>query len=314
MEKTKEIFPSVACIIINWNGLADTIACIDSLEKIEYNNYKIIVVDNGSTPSQEQLLEERYKKDICVLKSIRNIGYAGGCNIGIKYAFERRFDYYLLLNNDVIFGKFFLIELIKEAESNPFIGILGPVIYEMDDKTKVQSIGANIQWMLGYFEIIQDENILLQRKGHILECDYIIGAVFLIKKKVLDAIGLMDENFFFNLEEVDYCVRAKKVGYKTAVVPSSRVWHKSGASIKKLSDYPIEKEKFLSRKGFNFYKTYFYFFRKHYRRVIYLIPFILKVSELGPLIGLLAAGKYKEIFTKIKQDLFRFFKFFQKIP
>jgi len=108
--------PKVSIIILNWNGLKDTIECLESLKKITYPNYEVIVVDNDSKGNDADILEERYKNYIRVIRNKENLGFAGGNNVAIRQVLkEEKSDYILLLNNDTIVEPNFLEELIKIA-------------------------------------------------------------------------------------------------------------------------------------------------------------------------------------------------------
>ena len=114
----------VYIIILNYNNWPDTLKCLQSIKKIDYPNYKIILVDNNSAQKAEI-----FDPDIYIIYNSKNLGFAGGNNIGIKYALENKADYILLLNNDTIVSKDFLTKLVTEANRDLRIGILGPKIY-----------------------------------------------------------------------------------------------------------------------------------------------------------------------------------------
>jgi len=121
--------PKVSIIILNWNGLKDTIECLESLKKITYPNYEVIVVDNDSKGNDADILEERYKNYIRVIRNKENLGFAGGNNVAIRQVLkEEKSDYILLLNNDTIVEPNFLEELIKIALQDEKIAIIGSVI------------------------------------------------------------------------------------------------------------------------------------------------------------------------------------------
>ena len=122
--------PKVSIIILNWNGLDDTIECLESLQKITYPNYEVIVVDNGSRGNDAQVLREKFGDYIELIQNDKNYGYTGGNNIGIRYALHNSsWDYFLVLNNDTVVESGFLTELVNIAESAPSSGIAGPKIH-----------------------------------------------------------------------------------------------------------------------------------------------------------------------------------------
>ena len=122
--------PLVCIIILNWNGLKDTLECIDSIKKIKYRNYKIIVVDNASSNNEAKEIHEAYPNELDVIKNEANYGYTGGNNIGIEYAMSKyKPDYILILNNDIIVHPEFLDQLVIATLSDSTIGIVGGKVY-----------------------------------------------------------------------------------------------------------------------------------------------------------------------------------------
>jgi len=224
----------VYIIILNYNNWPDTLKCLQSIKKIDYPNYKIILVDNNSAQKAEI-----FDPDIYIIYNSKNLGFAGGNNIGIKYALENKADYILLLNNDTIVSKDFLTKLVKEANRDLRIGILGPKIYFVDQPKKIWFLGGKFSWFktrwtkgrghLGYdIEVPQD----FEKKPQ--KVDFITGCALLIKRQVIEKIGLLPEDYFFYYEDVDWCLSARKAGFFCEVVPKAEIWHKISASTSQL--------------------------------------------------------------------------------
>jgi len=188
--------PKVFIIVLHYKNWKDTKGCLKSLKKIDYDNFKVLVVDNDK----------------------ENRGFAGGNNIGIKKALKEKVDYVLLLNNDTVVEPIFLKELVKIGESNEKNGILGP-------------IGGKINWL--YTKGKHINNLKLKIKNlKLIETDYISGVCMLVKRSVIEKIGLMPEDYFLYFEDVDWCLRARKIGYKCVLVPKAKIWHKVSSSAK----------------------------------------------------------------------------------
>jgi GT2 family glycosyltransferase len=220
----------VSIIILNWNGLNDTLECIESLKKITYRNYEVILVDNGSKGNDANLLEEKYKNYIRVIKNKENLGFAEGNNVAIKSILrEHDCKYILLLNNDTKVNPDFLAELVKTADKYPEVGLVGPVIFEFYKPNKILWAGGKIKWWLGAGSV-RTSKITLNKKNHILSCDFLSGCCVLIKKKVFDKIGFLNKNYFVYFEDVDFCSRAKNVGFKLICNLNSKIWHKQAKS------------------------------------------------------------------------------------
>ena len=249
--------PKVAIIIVNWNGWRDTKECLESLQSVAYPNFSVYVVDNGSTDeSYERLIDcQPPTTNHQLIRSETNRGFAGGNNIGIKKALADGAEYILLLNNDTLTQQptttDFLTELVKAAGSDSRIGIIGPKIYfaqetrgenfesrisNLDSERKIWFGAGKLNWLRtrGYhlnYEVI-DENTSPDSKFQILNSDYITGCCLLIKKSVIECIGLLSEDYFLYYEDVDWCLRAKKARYRIAYLPSAHIWHKVSRSAK----------------------------------------------------------------------------------
>lgn len=126
----------VAIIILNWNGWKDTIECLKSLNNLNYKNYEVIVVDNGSTDNSVEKIKEyiENKPKFKLIANEKNLGFAGGNNIGIRYALNNEFEYILLLNNDTVVDENFLKPMVELLESSDDIGFVGPKTYFYDKK------------------------------------------------------------------------------------------------------------------------------------------------------------------------------------
>lgn len=231
-------------IIVNYHGEKDTQELLESLDNIQRNDYelKIIIVDNSPDGHKSDFCSDRampchYKKNI------NNVGFAKANNQGIKYALENGADYVCLLNNDTTVSSDFLTELIKIAESDKHVGIISPKIYFFagrefhKERYKPEEMGKVI-WYAG--GILDWDNIYGSHRGvdeidkgqydTTQETDFATGCCFFIKKEVVEKIGLLDEKYFAYLEDVDYCVRAKKAGYKIYYQPQAVIWHKNASS------------------------------------------------------------------------------------
>jgi len=246
--------PRVSIIILNWNGLEDTIECLESLRNITYQNYEAIVVDNGSAGEDVAVLRLKFWEYIHLIENDRNYGFCEGNNIGIRYALKNETDYVLLLNNDTIVAPDFLSQLLGVAESNPDIGLLGPKIYFYFEPNRIWFAGgrisfASIHSARGRWDIDRGQFDKIDR------VDFVSGSCMLVKACVLKSVGLLDPVYFFGLEDVDLSLRATRAGFSNVFVPSSRIWHKSGKSAARNPDVPYftsRNEIILARKHYRF--------------------------------------------------------------
>ena len=223
------MLPKVSIIILNWNGKDDTVECLESLKKIDYQNYDIILVDNGSTDGSQEIIKKNYPY-VKLIENYKNLGFAEGCNIGIKASTS---GYLLLLNNDMIFDRNMINELLVVMESDKKIGLVSPKMYFYDKKNVIWSVGGILRkystWTRGYNEIDSGQY------DTVADIDFWSGCC-LIKRKVLDEVGLFDPEFFVYLEDVDLCLRIKKAGYRVVYAPKAVLWHKCHATSKRISD------------------------------------------------------------------------------
>jgi len=258
--------PKVFIIILNFNGWSDTMECLDSLSRVKYDNFEIILIDNAS---KEKLPISNYQfpnLKITQVFNTENLGFAGGNNQGVKMVFKRGADYVLLLNNDTTVEPDFLNELVEAAENNKEIGILGPIIYDYKDREKIQFAGGKINWSKtrGTHQIVMpdhsapsswprglirhpDLNAWIPAEAgmtkkddkisNVFKTDYITGCCLLIKKEVIEKIGLLSGDYFLYYEDTDWNLRAQNAGWLCGVVPSAKIYHKASRSAQEFS-YP----------------------------------------------------------------------------
>ena len=261
-------YPKVSIIILNWNGWEDTIECLESLYQIDYPNYNVIVVDNASQDDSIQKIKEytqgkiHVKSDffeydynnkpikiiemeksnllnettillnrLILIKNDENYGFAEGNNVGIRFSLKHlNPDYILLLNNDTVVDNNFLKKLVKLGECDEKIGMIGPKIYYYDEPKTIWCIGGKIDWKFARGIHIGNNELDEGQYENIKEVEYVSGSAFLIKKEVLEKVGLMDKDFFLYFEETDLTLRASKLGYKSFYSPKAKVWHKVSRS------------------------------------------------------------------------------------
>ncbi len=259
----------VFLIILNWNGGRLTVNCLKSLKNIKTNGLKpeVVVIDNGSTDNSIEEIENFNLKnknlpfELKILKNKKNLGYAEGNNVGIKYALKNGADYVCLLNNDTRVSPDFLIQLIKVAESEEKIGIVGGKIYFEKgyefhkDRYKKEDLGKVI-WYAG--GIVDWRNVYAQHRGvdevdngqydSAEETEYINGCLMLVKRIVFEKVGFLDARYFLYFEENDFCQRAKKAGFKLIYTHKATIWHLNAGSSgvgSDLHDYFLTRNRLL---------------------------------------------------------------------
>jgi GT2 family glycosyltransferase len=230
------MYPKVSIVILNWNGKEDTLECLESISHIDYPNFEIILVDNGSTDCSVECFKEKYP-EIEIVQNKENLGFAEGNNVGINKIITRGTDYILLQNNDTVVDSRFLTELVQEIEKDNKIGVVGPTVYYYDSPRKIQSAGAKIWWYIGRAQHLRKNRFDNGNLGKTKEVDYITGCSLLAKSELFSRVGYLNKNYFAYWEECDWCVRVKKADYKIFYVPSAKIWHKGGSTSSKISGF-----------------------------------------------------------------------------
>lgn len=250
-------------VILNWNGEKRISTCLESLMRISSKHFwKPVVIDNYSSDKSLQVIKQTFSH-IALIKNKKNLGWAGGNNVGIKHALQHRADAILLLNNDTIVTNNFLDPLIERLFSKKEIGIISPKVYALGKKKSVIANAGNFIRPHRYFG--KEAGIGEVDKGQcntITETDYVAGTAMLIKKEVFEKIGLLNEKYFLYYEDSDFCYRARKKGFRCNFVQESIIYHK-GAATSGLNS-PLH----------NYYNT-----RNHYLFVEKQAPWKVKLRE-----------------------------------
>lgn len=223
--------PSVSIVILNFNGREDTLGCLASFDGLDYANYEVLVVDNGSTDGSVAAIRDRFT-DARIIENDANLGFAAGCNVGIRDALGRGADYVLLINNDtVVTDPSFLATLVDFYERTPDAGAVGPFITYKDSDV-VWCAGARISYLTGFSRHIGKEARLGELSSHDpYAVDYVSGCAMLLGKKFLSEVGLLDPDYFFYYEDADLCFKGAAASYRSYVVPTSVFSHeKSGTA------------------------------------------------------------------------------------
>ncbi len=218
--------PAVSIIVLHYNGLEDTLACLRSLEHLTYPNYNIVIVDNASVDAAAAAIRGAHP-NWPLIETGANLGFTGGNNVGIEYALEHGADYVLLLNNDTIVAPDFLDVMIEVMENDPTIGVSGPMIYYHEAPDTIWSAGGAIDWTHGTTTMIglnQDDKSQYGLSPR--PVDFVTGCALLASRKVWQEAGLLDDKFFMYYEETEWCVRAHRAGYKVVHIPTAMIWHK----------------------------------------------------------------------------------------
>lgn len=230
--------PKVVIIILNWNGKENTNECLDSLRRVDYGNYGIIVVDNASTDGSEKFLKQNFP-EITLIENKRNLGFGGGFNVGIKEAKKQNADYVLCMNNDVIVDKDILKELVRVGELSTKTGGLCPMEYDYNQPNRIICAGGIIRFLKskvsGFGELDSGQF------NKVRETWLLTGPAMMLKLNALLDVGLFDTSYFYGPEDKDIALRLTKKAYRLMFVPTAKLWHKmrgaTGGKITPLNVY-----------------------------------------------------------------------------
>lgn len=223
--------PLVAVVLLNWNGASDTLESLASLARLSRKGCLFIVVDNGSEDNSVATLKaQSIDLHVELIETGRNLGYAGGNNAGIRAAIDQGAEFVLVLNNDTTVAPDLIERLLDAADENPGAGVFSARVLYYDDPQRVWFDRARWNPRTLSLEWPGQGSLESDLPTTATESDYASGAALFFRTEVANEIGLLDEDFFLVWEEVDWCFRARKAGWKVISVPSAKVWHKIGVS------------------------------------------------------------------------------------
>ena len=257
--------PHVTISILNWNGGEDTLQCLHSIFQQDYENFSVIVSDNGSTDGSLEKIRVIFPQ-VQLIENGVNLGFTGGNNRAINYALDSGADYVWLLNSDAIVGKGCLRQLIECANSHEDYGLLSPAVYYQDDQKKLQFCGAIIDWNRQIISVPRIPELIEKTQAYLPNSIVLWGTALLIRRKVLEQIGLLDDRYFAYYEDMDFSVRVIRAGFLCHVVFSAFIWHQGHPTTHTRSPHFFY---LMTRNGLLFWCSYltrwqkFSFIRRH---------------------------------------------------
>jgi hypothetical protein len=217
----------VVAVVLNWNGTADTLACLDSLQRTDHEDLAIIVVDNGSREPPGALLRARFP-DVTYVETGRNLGYAAGINVGIRGALERGATHVLALNNDTILDRMVIRQVL--AAAHPDVAIVGAKVLRLDEPRRLCFAYGRVTYRQSLLTLVGEGATDGQEFATTRDVEFVHGCAVLLARAALERIGLFDEAFFAYLEDVDLCVRARAAGFRVVFAPDALVYHRTHTS------------------------------------------------------------------------------------
>jgi hypothetical protein len=226
--------PLVSIIILNYNGLKDTLHCLESVKKTTYPNFEVLLVDNGSDKNEGEILQNKFGKKYKVILLKKNLGYTGGNNLALKKAQGK---YIILLNNDTEVTPNWISPLVDLLEKDGSIAVVQPKIKMLYRKNYFDYAGAAGGFIDSYGYPFTRGRIFESKEKDTGQYDketiifWASGAACIIRKSTINKVGGLFDPIFFNyMEEIDFCWRVWKNGYKVYFCPNSTVYHKGAAT------------------------------------------------------------------------------------
>ncbi|MBX9695682.1 MAG: glycosyltransferase family 2 protein [Cyanobacteria bacterium] len=217
---------SVRILVLHWKGLEKTRSCLESLRTLEFDSYKVLVVDNGSEDYDGEKLKESFP-EIEVLRLDSNRGFSGGCNAGMEFCMEKGCNYIWLLNNDTLVFPDTLSQLVDCGERHPKAGAIGASLVRRDEHGGTVVAHAGI----GKIDFLSAKTYLLPTQGtEECDCDWLSGSNLLLRTSALKQTGLLNDDYFLYFEDVELCFRLRQNGWQCYLVPSARIEHEEGGS------------------------------------------------------------------------------------
>lgn len=265
-------------ITINYNSSLHTISMINSIvQHTNGLNFEIIVVDNASREEEYKLLKENFpqQENIKLVRSKLNLGFGMGNMFGLQYASNS--NYLAFVNNDVTFKENTLNLLFDYMQQNPKVGVCGAEVIFNTDEFKLSSFGHFYDLRVKFlgtkrYEKIYNKHRIDEPHEKPITVDFILGSLMFFRAKDFASIGGFDPNLFLYYEEMDTCLRLKKMGKETHYVPFSTYIHEAGLSTRKID------------KGLNLIKeqqiSYNHVFKKHYGMKRYVFLYVMDLIKL----------------------------------
>lgn len=223
--------PKVVVGTLTWNQKSDVLKCLGTLAQLDYPNYEIVVVDNGSTDGTAEAVRKEFPL-VHLVRHSENFGCAEGVNGEIRYALQAGADYLFIIANDATVEPATLSELVRVAEKDPRIGMVHPKVYHDSKPTKIwYAKGARMDWLRGrFFGFIQnaEDDGTFDEEG---ETDFFPGGFTLVRIEAVRKAGFLDPYYFIFLDDADWALRIRRAGYTARYAPKARAWHKPSSSV-----------------------------------------------------------------------------------
>lgn len=214
----------VKVIVLNWNGGKGLISCLESVATQTHPGTSTILVDNGSSDGSLEAAAARFP-NVEVIRNGANLGYCVGNNRGIERALEKSCEFVLLLNNDAVLDSAAVASMVEAADEPPLAGIVGPKILYSADRETIWSAGGDDFVRQNVGRLRGNGSLDRGQFDRAAEVGFVPGCALLVRRRVIETVGLLDPEYFAYLEDMDLCLRARRAGFRVRYTPRARVFH-----------------------------------------------------------------------------------------
>ena len=248
-----ELKAKVNVVMLNWNRKEVLLESLKAVVDLDYPVEEIIVVDNSSTDNSAEAVKQNFP-EVTVIENDKNYGAIGGKNIGLRKALESSVDYIYMVDNDIMCAKDALTKLVAVAESDPKVGMVGAMMYDLIKPDIILSAGGTIDYTENVSRGRGDAQRDVGQFSEVEPVDYLWGGALLARKSVLKEVGLFDPGYVgYWFEDTDLSVRVRKAGYQILFNPFAKVWHKPHATVEQFS---FRKKYLATRNAIRFMKKH----------------------------------------------------------
>ena len=266
----------VFAIVLAWNHVEDTVECLGSMIKSNFDPIRYLLVDNASTDSTVETVRNEFP-NVEIIQSDKNLGISGGYNLGMQYALEHGASYVLVANNDIEIDPDMIQNLVSEMNKDHQIGIGMPKIYHYyGDRNRLWCTGARWRKFIPTVKMTGVNAKDNENFTHPRDIEYAPSCCLLLRRELVESIGNFDTNYFFYNDDWDYSARARKSGFKIRFTPDAHMWHKVSVSTQK-SDKPAIWWNYFGRSTVRFYQMH----ASQWQLEIYIAWFIVRESIKG---------------------------------
>ena len=279
--------PRVAIVIVAWNQLDATLACLKTVYAQSYDSFEVVLVDNGSDAGFQEKIRAQYPQ-VTLLGSRTNLGFSGGNNIGIRYALSQSFDFVFLLNNDTLLDSGCLQTLVNGLDgAKQDVAAVAAKIYYAHDRSRIWTVGCNFRPWLRELNDVGKDSVDEGQWSQSRQVEFVPFCGVLFKREVFGSTGLLDEGYFLYYEDMDYCQRLLAEGRKIKFEPNAIIWHAVSASSG--GNQSTAALYWLAKSSGRYFRTY-----GRGWRMILILPYRL-ASALRKTGTLLLASNFQEI-------------------